>query len=513
MFRRKQAKQKKAIGDIAIVGMACRFAGATNYEEFWSNLQAGVSSISEVSPARWDWRQYHGDPATEPGKTNIKHAGFIADIDEFDAHFFGLLPKEANYMDPQHRIFLECVWHTLADAGYRPSSLSGKAIGVYCGVSKNDYAELMREQGIEIAPFVSTGTVHSLIANRVSFLLNVRGPSETVDTACSSGLVALHNAIRAIHHGDCEAAIVGGVNAILSPTMTISHSRSGMLAVDGKLKTFDEGADGYVRGEGVAALLLKPLAAAEAAGDTIWGVIKAAAVNHGGRSNFLTSPSAKAQSAVIQQAMKAADIAPESISYIECHGTGTKLGDPIEIEGLKAAYHALSGESSVVPHSCALGSVKPNIGHAEPVAGLAGLIKVLLAMKHGELPKLVNYRQQNSYIDLADSPFYILEKNEAWPVHQQGHPSLPLRAAVSSFGMGGVNAHVIVERYTKRHSKRANKGHKGPYFMPLSAKTAQQLTAYAQCHQTFLGEQADRMQGGVIEQQFLTDVSYTLRTG
>ncbi len=503
------------INDVAVIGLACRFPGAQNYIQYWQNLIANKLSIQVVPKQRWDWQAYYGDPIRDIGKTNSKHAGFIEGIDEFDASFFGIPPKEADYMDPQHRIFLECVWHAIENAGYKPNDFSGTRTGVYCGVSKNDYAELMREVGVEITPFVSTGTVHSLIANRVSFFLNLKGASEVVDTACSSSLVALNRAVMDIQQGHCDAAIVGGVNAILSPTMTIAHSRSGMLSLSGEIKTFDKDANGYVRGEGVAAILIKPLLAAEAAGDYIWGVIKSVAVNHGGRSNFLTSPNPDAQAAVIQKAIETANVCPASISYIECHGTGTKLGDPIEIDGLKKAYQILlhtkkeSQAKNQFDSFCALGSAKPNIGHLEPVAGLAGLIKVLLAMKHRQLPGLANYQAQNPYIDLTNSPFYILANNQKWKSADRLNASCPLRAGISSFGMGGVNAHAVVEEYIMQDITSSIAVME--FFMPFSTKKGQ-MNSYLQSYREFF-KSGEYNPTDLSESQFLYNLSYTLSAG
>ena len=481
--------EKHKTSDIAVIGMACRFPGAGDHREFWKNLTGAVHSVSEIPSDRWDWRAINGDPNKEPGRTNVKYGGFIDDIDKFDPMFFGIPPKEADCMDPQHRIFLECVWHAVEDAGIRAGDLSGTRTGVYCGVSKNDYTELMRELGVEIAPFISTGTVHSLVSNRVSFFLGTTGPSESVDTACSSGLVALQGALDALRLGRCETAIVGGVNAVLSPTITIAHSRSGMLAPDGKIRTFDEKAGGYVRAEGVAALVLRPLEDALANGDPIWGLVKSVAVNHGGRANFLTSPNAGAQANVIREALREAGLPPEAISYVECHGTGTKLGDPIEIEGLKEAFRGASAR-------IALGSVKPNIGHTEPVAGLAGLIKVLLCMQNRRLPALLHYRKQNPYFDLSGSPFVILEHEEPW----EGEI---LRAGVSSFGMGGVNAHAILESHEWPQPKLQE--FPDEYLVPFSAKPGRL--------EDLLRRQLEFLRECPESPEFLSDFSFTLRTG
>lgn len=290
--------------EIAIIGMSCRFPGAENYHDFWNNLINENFSVTEIPESRWNWRDYYGDPVQDNNKTNSKWGGFISDIDKFDPLFFNISPKEAKYIDPQHRIFLEAAWHAVEDAGYSTGSLSGKKVGVYVGVSKNDYAEMLQSTHQEISSFVSTGTVHSILANRVSYLLDICGKSEVVDTACSSSLVALHNAIRDIRLGGCEAALVGGVNALITPTMYLSHGKSGMLSSEGKCKTFDERSDGYVRAEGVGCIFIKPLSKALADNDSILGIIKGTAVNYNGRSNSLTSPSARSQAEVIEAAFR-----------------------------------------------------------------------------------------------------------------------------------------------------------------------------------------------------------------
>ncbi len=489
--------------DIAIVGMACRFPGARNYDEFWENLIQAKNSIVEIPAERWDWEEYYGDPEKEKNKTKIKWGGFIEDMDKFDPLFFNISPKEANYIDPQHRIFLESAWHAIEDAGYDPGSLSGSKVGVYAGVSKNDYAELMREKQESIISFVSTGTVHSIVTNRVSFLLDFRGKSEVVDTACSSFKVALHNAVRDIQFGICEAAVVGGINAILTPTMYISHGKSGMLSEDGVCKTFDAGANGYVRGEGVGVVFIKPLKKAKADQDNIIGVIKGIAVQHGGRSNFLTSPKVSSQASVISAALQDAGVDPKTVGYIEAHGTGTPLGDPIEINALKKAF-AKHIKADDAPY-CGLGSVKTNIGHLESAAGIAGLIKILLCFKHRKIPALLHFQKLNPYIKLDDSPFFIVDQHHDWRRQHHNGTTVPLRAGLSSFGMGGVNAHLILEE-PPRNARQARRAvHRKAYLIPLSAKTQDRLTAYAAALHTFL-------ETGT-ETPVMNDIAYTLQTG
>jgi polyketide synthase PksN len=487
--------------DIAIVGMACRFPGAGHYDEYWQNIISGENCIREVPADRWNWRDYSGDPRVEVNKTYARWGGFIDAIDKFDPLFFGIAPNEAAFMDPQHRLFLEAAWHAVEDAGYSVASLAGKAVGVYAGVSKNDYAELMRESRHAVAPYVSTGTVHSILANRVSFLFDLRGRSEVVDTASSSSLVALHNAIRDIASGECEAAIVGGVNALITPTMFISHSRSGVLSPNGQCRTFSADANGYVRSEGVGVLFIKPLHQALRDRDHVHAVIKTSAVSHGGRSNFLTSPSAEGQATVVMRALRKGNIDPRSVSYIEAHGTGTPLGDPIEVNGLKKAFALVTQE---FPHAaeprqpyCALSSVKTNVGHLESAAGMAGLIKVVMAMKHGQIPAIRNFTRLNPDIELDGSPFFIATENVAW--ESEGRTR---RAGVSSFGLGGVNAHVVLEEAPATTLEPA--GDSKEHLFVLSARKGR-LRPYAESLVGYLERQKEQLR--------LQDVAFTLQIG
>ncbi|MEW6381937.1 MAG: alpha/beta fold hydrolase [bacterium] len=436
---------------IAIVGMAGVMPQSEDLEVFWKHLEEGRDLITEIPKDRWDWRVCFGNPAKEANKTNIKWGGFMKEVDKFDAAFFGISPREAELMDPQQRLFLQTVWKTIEDAGYKPSDLSGTKTGLFVGVASSDYQDILRAQGITIEAYTSTGMAHSILANRISFLLNLHGPSEPIDTACSSSLVAIHRAVEAIRAGDCEMAIAGGVNVILSPALYISFSKAGMLCEDGRCKTFDKRANGYVRGEGVGAILLKPLSRAKSEGDHIYALIRGTAENHGGRANSLTAPNPSAQAQLLLRAYERAQLDPATISYIETHGTGTSLGDPIEVEGLKKAFKDLSGRwgtTTLKEPLCGLGTVKTNIGHLEAAAGIAGVIKVLLAMKHKKLPATVHFEELNPYIQLEDSPFYIVKETRAWePLRSDDSRIIPRRAGVSSFGFGGVNAHIVLEEY------------------------------------------------------------------
>ncbi|MEO8400725.1 MAG: SDR family NAD(P)-dependent oxidoreductase [Gammaproteobacteria bacterium] len=456
--------------DIAIIGMNGIFPGAADLKMFWNNLITGKNCISEIPKNRWDWQDYYGDPFSDTNKTKIKWGGFVDNIGLFDAGFFNISPREAELIDPQQRLFLEVAWKTIEDAGYAPDELSLLKTGVFVGVVNNDYAELLQQNSITDA-YVATGTPRCLIANRVSYLLNLQGPSEAIDTACASSLVAIHHAVQAIRNGECHVAIAGGVNALLTPNAYLATSKAGMLSIDGQCKTFDSDANGYVRGEGAAAILLKPLQQAMADGDTIYGVIKGVAINHGGHVSSITVPNPLAQADVISSALNQSNIEPNSISYIEMHGTGTVLGDPIEINGLKKVFNQAQSSQA----TCGLGSVKTHIGHLESAAGIAGVIKVLLSMQYKKLPGNLHFTKLNPYIDFAESPFYLVNKTVEWKrLKDINGNEIPRRAGISSFGFGGVNAHVILEESSivKRdikHNKQSS------FLITLSAKHEKSL--------------------------------------
>jgi polyketide synthase PksN len=468
---------------VAIVGISGRFPMAADPAAFWNNLLEGKDCISEIPEDRWDWRALYGDPATEANKTNIKWGGFIDGIANFDARFFGISPREAELMDPQQRLLMEYVWKAIEDAGYSPASLSGSDTAIFIGTASSGYGELMAHNGSAIESYSSTGVVGSVGPNRMSYFLNLHGPSEPIETACSSSLVAIHRALSAIANGDCDQAVVGGINLIISPETQISFNKAGMLCQDGRCKTFSSKANGYVRGEGVGMLFLKKLDAAERAGDHIYGVIRGSAENHGGRGNSLTAPNPKAQAELIKAAYTRAGIDPRTVGYIEAHGTGTELGDPIEINGLKSAFKDLyqgSGTSEVVSAHCGLGSVKTNIGHLELAAGVAGVIKVLLQLRHKTLVKSLHCDEVNPYVQLQDSPFYLVRENRAWtPIADAHGRALPRRAGVSSFGFGGVNAHVVIEEYIDAAVGAEARPDQASLFV-LSARNPERLKASAE---------------------------------
>ncbi len=489
---------------IAIVGASGVMPQSEDLEEFWENLKNSKDLITVIPPDRWRWEEYYGDPLKEANKSNSKWGGFMKEVDKFDPLFFGISPREAEMMDPQQRIFLEHVWKAIEDSGQKVSDLAGTRTGVFVGVATNDYVDMMNGRGIALDGYSASGNSHSVLANRVSFLLNLRGPSAPIDTACSSSLVALHRAIESIHTGSCDMAIVGGVQVMLSPAAYISFGMAGMLSGDGKCKTFDKGANGYVRGEGCGAVFLKPLAAAEADGNHIYAVIKATAENHGGRVTALTAPNSFAQTELLVEAYEMAQTDPTTVGYIECHGTGTSLGDPIEIQSLTKAFSELYKRRNKAPATvshCGLSSVKTNIGHLETGAGIAGVLKALLAIKHRQIPANIHLEEVNPYISLKGTPFYIADKLTPWeaPMGEDGLPR-PRVAGVSSFGFGGANAHVVLEEYVQARRESAARG---PQLIVLSAKNEDRLRAYAQSMRAYLERHE-------VE---LADFAYTLQVG
>jgi polyketide synthase PksJ len=495
------------IEDVAVIGMSAKFPHSDSPEEFWRHLVNGDDLISKVPEERKEWQEFLKKCEMD-GVEIVEWGGFIEDEDKFDALFFGISPREAELMDPQQRLFLEHTWKAIEHAGYKASELSGSNTGVFAGVAGIDYHDLLEQNNIPIDTHTITGMTHSILANRISYCFNFHGPSEAIDTACSSSLVAMHKAVRAINDGECTMAVAGGVSLMLSPKTTLSLSKAGMLSRDGHCKTFDENANGYVRGEGAGVIVLKSLKAAIKDGDYIYGVIRATSVNHGGRAKSLTAPNPNLQASLLLSAYQKAKVTPEQISYIEVHGTGTKLGDPIEINGLKNAFSSLyeKTQSEITKREyCGLGSVKTNIGHLEAGAGIAGVIKVLLALYHKTLPASLNIKNINRYIQLENSPFYVVTKTKKWEVlKDEQNNEIPRIAGVSSFGFGGTNAHIVLEEY-KYNMKSANRS---VYIFILSAKTKSQLIKYATNMIAFL---KDKQQNGADLD--LERISYTLQVG
>ena len=423
---------------IAIVGMACRFPGAPGLEAFWRLLESGADAITEGRGSAPDGRPH----AEVPGASESVHwGGFIEDVEMFDADFFRIAPVEARLLDPQQRLLLETSWEALEDAGIDAGRLKGSRTGVYAGIASHDYMDLLTAAGAgdPASLYLASGNAGATAIGRVAFTLGLEGPAVALDTACSSSLVAVHQAVLGLRNGEADLALAGGVSVVLSPLPTEAFRAGGMLSPDGRCKTFDAAADGYVRGEGCGVVALKRLRDAEAAGDRVWGVIRGSAVNHDGASAGLTVPNGPAQERVIAAALSLAGLEPREVDYLEAHGTGTELGDPIEVHAAAAAYGA--GRDPARP--LLLGSVKTNIGHLETAAGVAGLIKAVLSMARGVIPPHLHFRKPSPRVDWERLPVRVVSEPEAWP-SGEGRPA---RAGVSSFGFSGTNAHVLVEGY------------------------------------------------------------------
>nr|CAQ48259.1 MicA protein [Planktothrix prolifica NIVA-CYA 98] len=476
---------------IAIIGIGCRFPGADNPEAFWQLMQAGVDAIADVPPGRWDIDNFYDPTPGTAKKMYSRQGGFLKNVDQFDPQFFRISPLEANYLDPQQRLLLEVAWEALENAAIVPETLVGSKSGVFIGISDVDYHRLAYQSPPNLTAYVGTGNSTSIAANRLSYVFDLRGPSLALDTACSSSLVAVHLACQSLQNQESNLCLVGGVNLILSPETTIVFSQARMMAPDSRCKTFDASADGYVRSEGCGMVVLKRLRDAIEDGDRVLAVIKGSAVNQDGLSNGLTAPNGPAQQAVIRQALENAQVEPAQISYIEAHGTGTELGDPIEVKSLKAVL----GEKRSLDQTCWLGSVKTNIGHLEAAAGMAGLIKVVLCLQHQEIPPNLHFKTLNPYISLAETPFAIPTQPQPWQIkpNSSGENGVELRlAGISSFGFGGTNAHVIVSEApanTQIAPEIEQKPIERPWhLLTLSAKNEEALKASAHRYQQYLTE-------------------------
>jgi acyl transferase domain-containing protein/acyl-CoA synthetase (AMP-forming)/AMP-acid ligase II/acyl carrier protein len=458
---------------IAIIAIGCRMPGGmSSPEAFWTLLHDGVDAISEVPPNRWDIESYYHPDPEHPGTIVTRYGGFVAAVEQFDAGFFGISPREAGPLDPQQRLLLEVCWETLERAGLPPSRLLGSETGVFIGISNNDYAQRLNRRPEGIDAYLGTGNALSVAANRLSYTFGLEGPSLAIDTACSSSLVALHQACQSLRDHESDLAISGGVNLLLDPTISINHSRARMLAPDGRCKAFSAAADGMVRAEGCALVLLKRLSDALRDGDPILACIRGSAVNQDGRTSGLTVPNGPAQQRVLRRALRQAGLMPAAISYIEAHGTGTALGDPVEAGALTAVF----GEAR---QQLTVGSVKTNIGHLEAAAGIAGVLKVVLALQHRLIPAHLHCQSRNPRIDWTNSPLRIPSATEAWP----DEPG-PRRAGVSSFGFGGTNAHVILEEAGTPPARELPALTR--YLLPLSAKTETALQELARRYTSYL---------------------------
>ena len=476
---------------IAIIGMACRFpGGVSNPEEFWRLLMDGVDAVTEVPRERWDVDQFYDPEPARPGKVYTRHGAFLKDIDRFDPHLFGIAPREAVSLDPQHRLLLEVSWEALEDAGHAPDS-PGATTGVYMGIGSNEYAQTgtIGDDATRIDAYLTMGSTPSAAAGRISYVLGLQGPSMVVDTACSSSLVAVHLACASLRSGECEIALAGAVNLILSPYSTIALSSLRMMAPDGRCKTFDASADGFVRGEGCGIVVLKRLSSAVRDGDRIHAVIRGSAVNQDGRSGGFTAPNGLAQQSLIARALAKAGVNPAQVGYVETHGTGTPLGDPIELQALSAVMR--EGRPADAP--LLVGSVKTNVGHLEAAAGMAGLIKAVLVLRERKVPPHLHLRNPNPLIPWKDLCVAVPREATEWRGRIAG---------VSSFGATGTNAHLVLEAAPVFARPPVTKRVDRPlHVLTLSAKDAGALEARRAGMLTFAGTDD------------FADVCYTANTG
>ena len=472
MRRRLESVERAHNEPIAVIGMACRFPGSANTpERFWELLRDGRDVVGPIPKERWDVRRYFDQRPGEPGRMYVRHGAFVDAIDQFDAAFFGISPREANAMDPQHRILLEVAWEALERAGQPVRQPATSGTGVFVALYGDDYSHLQGESVLLGDAYTVTGNIHSAAAGRISHVFDFLGPSVVVDTACSSSLVAAHLACQSLRAMECDMALAGGVHLIMAPLTSVLACQLKALAADGRCKTFDARADGYVRGEGCGLLVLKRLSSALADGDAIRALLLGSAVTHDGHAAGLTAPNAASQRRAIERALRNANLDPSRISYVEAHGTGTSLGDPIEVEALTSVLGAPRADG----RGCALASVKTNIGHTEATAGIASLMKVILALQHEQLPPHLHFQRLNPRISFAGTPFFVPTELTPW--------SGPERfAGISSFGISGTNAHLIVGNAPEPPPDPAPVATPGPWLLPISARTPAALRALAAAH-------------------------------
>ena len=422
---------------IAVIGVGCRLPGAGGPDAFWDMLENGREGIREVPAARWPIDEYFDPDPDALGKMSTRSGGFLDEIDKFDPAFFGIAPREAAAMDPQQRLLLEVSWEALENAGLAPTSLVGSRTGVYVGICSGDYLQLLLGRGASsIDVYLASGNAPSVASGRLSYVLGLQGPCMTIDTSCSASLVAIHSACQSLRLGESSLALAGGVNLICAPETTIALSKGHMLAGDGRCKTFDAAANGFSRGEGCGIVVLKRLSDAKRDGDRILALIRGSAINQDGKSSGLTVPNGLAQESVIRDALAAAGLQGSDIDYVEAHGTGTSLGDPIEVRSLARVL----GEGRDPDMPVVIGSVKTNIGHLEAAAGVAGFLKVVLALQHEVIPKHLNFKDPNPFVEWENLPVVVASDAKPWL-----RGTRPRRAGVSSFGFSGTNAHLILE--------------------------------------------------------------------
>jgi myxalamid-type polyketide synthase MxaB len=503
MRAKLDAVEKAKTEPIAVVGLACRFpGGADTPDALWELLRNGVDAVTEIPPDRWDVNAYYDPDPEAPGKMYTRQGGFLKDIDQFDPQFFGISPREAASMDPQQRLLLEVAWEALENAGQSPDKLAGSQAGVFLGISTNDYQQLQLDAGglNIIDPYVGTGGAFNVAAGRISYVLGWHGPAMSLDTACSSSLVAVHLAVQNLRAGQCHLALAGGVNIMLRPEANVYFSKVRAMAADGRCKTFDAAADGYVRGEGCGLVVLKRLSDALADRDNILALIRGAAINHDGRSSGLTVPNGQAQQAVIRLALAdAGGLEPAQVDYVEAHGTGTPLGDPIEVRALAAAL----GPGRPAASPLLLGSMKTNIGHMEAAAGIGGVFKLVLALQHQEIPQHLHLRNPSPHIDWANLPVRVTTQNTPWPSGDK-----PRIAGINSFGFSGTNAHAIFEEAPAREA------------IPSMVDRPTHLLAVSAKGETALRELARRFANSLSQDpsgfgnpKGLADICFTANTG
>ncbi|WP_225830135.1 type I polyketide synthase [Streptomyces sp. NK08204] len=473
---------------VAVVGIGCRFpGGADSPESFWRLLCEGFDAVTEVPAERWKIEDFTAEDPKVPGRTNSRWGGFLKGVAQFDRGFFGIARQEAARMDPQQRLLAEVAFEALEDAGLPADRLAGSSTGVFIGISAFDYAARQLRDLDAIDAYTGTGSALSIAANRLSYLLDLHGPSMAVDTACSSSLVTVLQAAASLDRGDCDLALAGGVNLVLSPALAINFSKAGVMSGDGRCKPFDASADGYVRSEGAGVVVLKPLSRALADGDRVYAVIRGGAVNSDGASNGLMAPNPQAQEAVLRAAYARAGVRPADVRYVEAHGTGTILGDPIEAKALGAVL----GEGRDPHRPCLIGSVKSNVGHMESAAGIGGLIKTALVLHHRAVPATVHYREPNPHIPFDELPLQVADTLQPWP--DDDGPAL---AGVSSFGFGGTNAHLVLQAPPPVPAARPAPD--GAVLLPVSARDEQALRELAARYESLLGAAGPDLTPGAL---------------
>lgn len=486
--------------EIAIIGISGKYPQADNLYEFWNNIKLGKDCISEIPKDRWDFTKRFTRDKDEKGKVYSKWGGFINDVDKFDSLFFNISPKEAKIMDPQERIFMENSWNTIEDAGYTRDSLKKHTVGVFVGVMYGQYQMLAAEE-TKKDNVMAASSFYSAIANRVSYFFDFKGPSIALDTMCSSSITSIHLACESIRNGECDMALAGGVNLTLHENKYIYLCQEKFAASDGRCRSFGKDGDGYVPGEGVGSVLLKSLRKAEEDGDHIYAVIKGSAINHGGKSNGYSVPDPNAQANVISNAFKKSGIPLDRVGYLEMHGTGTALGDPIEIAGISKVFN----NNTKADYKCPIGSVKSNIGHLESAAGIAAITKVILQMKYGMIVPSIHSDELNPNINFEKSHFYVERNLKKWNRYKEEKEGrmieYPRVAGISAFGAGGSNAHIILEEYVdKRKDYDADLS---IYVIPLSADTDEQLVKEAENLVNFID----------LNDVNIQSIAYTLQIG